>query len=89
MKESTLNYNVTFTRAQHLKIFFFHGFFFLTFMYSELRCGDSTECTVNILPLQIGMLILDGFHLNESNEESSAYNWDPHPHPLRDDNAPK
>ena len=35
----------------------------------EIRSGETLESVINILPLQIGKLILDGFYLEENDDD--------------------
>lgn len=43
-----------------------------TFKYRELRYGDTVESVINILPLRIGELVLDGFYLEESHDRAES-----------------
>lgn len=41
-------------------------------MRRELRYGDTVESVINILPLRIGELVLDGFYLEESHDRAEG-----------------
>lgn len=43
-----------------------------TFKCRELRYGDTVESVINILPLRIGELVLDGFYLEESHDRAGS-----------------
>ena len=38
------------------------------FYCREIRSGDTIESVINILPLQLGKLVLDGFYLEENED---------------------
>ena len=47
-------------------------YYLYTFKCRELRYGDTVESVINILPLRIGELVLDGFYLEESHDRAES-----------------
>jgi hypothetical protein len=46
------------------------------YIYRELRSGDTLEAVINILPLEVGKVIIDGLYLeDDSKKEGERYTF--------------